>query len=75
MRIHVLSIVAQSPQDVQSVTKTISAFMHPFGIVKLLSKFNAYKEKGISVTQLFIKKRSGEFSPERNQVIFCLALG
>jgi len=48
-----MAIVTQNPDEIKT-SETVSAFMRRFGIAKLIARCGAYKEKGISVFELFL---------------------
>ena len=48
-----MAIVTQSPDEIKT-SETVSSFMRRFGIAKLIARCGAYKEKGISVLELFL---------------------
>ena len=48
-----MAIVTQDPDEIKT-SETVSSFMRKFGIAKLLGRCGAYKEKGISVFEVFL---------------------
>ena len=56
-----MAIVTQNPDEIKT-SETVSSFMRRFGIAKLLARCGAYKEKGISVLELFLAVFHNVFS-------------
>ena len=48
-----MAIVTQNPDEIKT-SETVSSFMRKFGIAKLLARCGAYKEKGVSVFEVFL---------------------
>ena len=56
-----MAIVTQNPDEIKT-SETVSSFMRRFGIAKLFARCGAYKEKGISVLELFLAVFQNVFS-------------
>ena len=56
-----MAIVTQNPDEIKT-SETVSSFMRRFGIAKLIARCGAYKEKGISVLELFLAVFQNVFS-------------
>ena len=48
-----MAIVTKNRDEIKT-SETVSSFMRRFGIAKLIVRCRAYKEKGISVLELFV---------------------
>ena len=60
-----MAIVTQNPDEIKT-SETVSSFMRRFSIAKLLARCGAYKEKGISIFEVFLAIFQNAFS-ERNE--------
>ena len=56
-----MAIVTQNPDEIKT-SETVSAFMRRFSIANLIARCGAYKEKGISVLELFLAVFQNVFS-------------